>query len=597
MQNILNKIKEFITGSNLRNRFVLFFVILATVPALVLGGMSLFLIDLSHKQDVSTIELQLIDQKIEETEKFFANTLGILELRVGFTQKSEIVLAQQEFILEGLLEENQAFEEVSLVNLNGIERAKRVRGREKAGLFDISLLPKFQIPKGGENYIGEVHHTLSGPIITMSAPVRNRNDDIIQILTAEVNLSQITRSINSTLLGTSGYLILIDQNGSLITEGSGRDMQKGINLKDSERIQSVLAGGILDGLGERDRYESYFNGVPVVGAGKKIHEVGWGLFAEWPLSDADNLINDIRDQIIKLTFLAIFAVLLLAPLFANRLIKPIHALEKGAEAIRKGKFDKEVNIKTGDELEELGNEFNRMAKGLKRLQELKDEFVFVAAHELKAPVTVIKGYVSMIMEGDAGPVNKQMKEFLSNVNKANQNLVKLVQDLLQVARSEAGRIEIKVKPVSITEELKNLVVEFKPVAAEKSITLHYEPDNNLPEVLADPDKLKEVTSNLMSNAIKYTLGSGTVTITQEEKEGMVITHVKDTGIGIPPEAQKKLFQKFYRVKAKGTEEVQGTGLGLWIIKQLIEKMNGKIWVESEEGKGSTFSFSLPKATK
>ena len=153
-----------------------------------------------------------------------------------------------------------------------------------------------------------------------------------------------------------------------------------------------------------------------------------------------------------------------------------------------------------------------MAKGLKRLEELKDEFVFVAAHELKAPVTVIKGYMSMIMGGDAGPVGKEMKDFLSQIDKANQNLVKLVQDLLQVARSEAGRIEIAVKRTAIAKEVADLVGEFQPVASEKSIVLQYESSPDTPQVLADPDKLKEVLSNLISNAIKYTLKEGTVTV-------------------------------------------------------------------------------------
>ncbi len=121
----------------------------------------------------------------------------------------------------------------------------------------------------------------------------------------------------------------------------------------------------------------------------------------------------------------------------------------------------------------------------------------------------------------------------------------------------------------------------------------YQPQANLPKVLADPDKLKEVIKNLVDNAIKYTIGKGTVTVTHEIKQNMLLTHIKDTGIGIPKSKQRNLFQKFFRVKAKGTEEITGTGLGLWIIKQLVEKMQGKIWVQSEEEKGSTFSFSLP----
>lgn len=114
----------------------------------------------------------------------------------------------------------------------------------------------------------------------------------------------------------------------------------------------------------------------------------------------------------------------------------------------------------------------------------------------------------------------------------------------------------------------------------------------MPQVLADPERLKEIMVNLIGNAIKYTLGSGTITIAHEVKDNKLITKIKDTGMGISPENQKKLFEKYFRIEDDKTKDIQGTGLGLFIVKQIIEKMNGRIWVESEEGKGSTFSFAL-----
>jgi len=520
-----------------------------------------------------------------------------LNYRLVFHQTSEIALSDQLFLLERLLQENNAFEEVSFINLDGKETARQLQSGNSNVLQDISQLPKFTSPVEGGTYIGDVYHTLSGPFVTLSAPVHNRGGIIIQILSAEVNLGEVVRSIEAASLGTTGYVALFDTNGVLIVHGGFKEVQRGTDFSAFSRVERVLSGVRLDGLGKLDRYESLLGAGAVVGAGQRVGTSGWALLAEWPLSDADAVIDEVRMQIIQFTIFSIFAVLLLAPLFAHRLTEPIRLLEAGAKDIREGHFEKRVSIETGDELQELGEEFNRMAKGLKRLQELKDEFVFVAAHELKAPVTVIKGYISMIIEGDAGPLSREMKDFLAQINKANQNLVKLVQDLLQVARSEAGRIEIVGKPTSVTLSTQELLGEFKPVADEKSIVLQYEPPGDVPLVLADPDKLKEVLSNLVSNAIKYTPDGGIVTVTHEIEDTTVVTHVKDTGIGMSMEAQKKLFQKFYRIKTAYTEEVSGTGLGLWIIKQLIEKMNGTIRVVSEEGKGSTFSFSLPQSRK
>jgi len=330
-----------------------------------------------------------------------------------------------------------------------------------------------------------------------------------------------------------------------------------------------------------------------VGAARKLPKIGWIILAEWPINDADSVIRDVRNQVALLALFSIIVVLILSPFFAGRLVRPIRALERSAVAIERGDFEKQVKIKTGDELEDLGSAFNRMAKGLKRLKELQEEFVFIAAHDLRAPVTVIKGYLSMVLEGDAGPMTDKMKDYLEETNRANQRLEKLVEDLLQVARSEAGRIDIKVKSVSIVESTSTTISELKPLSDKKSILLYYEkPSDDLPNVMADSNRVKEVLVNLVGNAIKYTPDNGEVKVYHQIKGGELITHVKDNGLGISKEAQEKIFQKFYRVQTKETRDITGTGLGLFIVKQLVEKMDGKIWFESEEGKGSTFSFSL-----
>ena len=280
---------------------------------------------------------------------------------------------------------------------------------------------------------------------------------------------------------------------------------------------------------------------------------------------------------------------------ANLVVKPIERLSRGADEISKGNFEYQINIKTHDELEVLGQRFNRMRKVLKDNQRLRDEFVFIAAHELRAPTTVIKGYVSMIMDGNAGPLPAKMKEMLSHVMESGQSLSQLVDDLLEVARSEAGRIEVKVETIDLAEQVNTVLKQLKVLSDKKSIKMIYNPQPNLPKVLAGSDKIKEVIKNLVDNAIKYTLGTGDITVEHEIKGKSLITHIKDSGLGISKEHQKKLFEKFYRIKTDETEKIKGTGLGLWIIKQLIERMNGNIWVVSEKGKGSTFSFSLPIA--
>jgi len=235
-----------------------------------------------------------------------------------------------------------------------------------------------------------------------------------------------------------------------------------------------------------------------------------------------------------------------------------------------------------------------MIEGLKELEELQEEFVFVAAHELRTPVTAIKGYVQLVLEETTGPIDKQAKEFLSKVVDANNRLLQLVEDLLEVARSEAGRLIIEVAPIDIIKPIEGVYDQLKPLADEKNVSLVYKP-KDVPKVMADEKRINEIVVNLVGNAIKYMGGEGIITISHEKDEdkNMLITHVADNGMGMSKEGMENLFQKFYRVQTEETQEITGTGLGLFIVKQIIEKMGGTIWVESEEGKGSVFSFSLP----
>lgn len=603
------KHSKILKGSKLRNRFLVLFVVLATVPILVLGAVSLYLVDLAHRQDVSALELQLIDQKTEEIDEFLARNAPVeVLLEVEGRNEAGIVEydpAGQAFLLRGILLSNPAIIEVKLANLAGIVTSKMVRqgGQiiDKYFPENISSHAGFDIARKGETYIGEVYYENSVPYITFVVPLRERDKDsgrpgeTIFVMFAEADISELARSIERAGVGNSGYLILADSNKKLIASGGGIKFKTGDDLAGTERIGKVLSGKNFNGLGEEDRYVSAFSGAEVVSAAKKVPSTGWVLMAEWPISDADAIINDIRLRVIQFTAFSIIAVLIIAVFFAARLVRPIKKLQTAAEEIEQGKFETRVDIHTEDELEDLGQTFNKMAEGLKRLQELKDEFVFVAAHELRTPVTAIKGYLSLILEGSAGQISAQAKKFLEQTQRSNDRLNQLVNDLLEIARSEAGRLEIKVEPVDIEEPIKSTQDELKPLADEKKISISTALLDVMPKVMADSGRVKEVMVNLVGNSIKYTQEGGKIEILSEQKDGMLITHVRDNGFGMSKEAQTKLFEKFYRVQTDKTKNIQGTGLGLFIVKQIIEKMGGKIWVNSEEGKGSVFSFSLPLA--
>lgn len=234
---------------------------------------------------------------------------------------------------------------------------------------------------------------------------------------------------------------------------------------------------------------------------------------------------------------------------------------------------------------------------LKALDKLKDEFVSLASHELRTPMTVIKSYIWLLLEGKVGQITDKQKEYLNRTYTSTNRLIDMVNDMLNISRIESGRFTIDPKPMSMRSLLQEVAGEMQSRAAEQGLHLVYNaPIGELPQVMADSDKIKQVLINLIGNSLKFTPKDGTITISAEVKEGSILTRVQDNGIGIKPADMEKLFKKFNMLGGETlTKQAgQGSGLGLYLSKSLIELHKGRIWVESEgEGKGSTFSFALP----
>lgn len=245
-------------------------------------------------------------------------------------------------------------------------------------------------------------------------------------------------------------------------------------------------------------------------------------------------------------------------------------------------------VKQREQLEE-------MTKRLMNMDKLKDEFISMAAHELRTPITAIKGYLSMIIEGGTGDVSKKARGYLVDANSVNDRLIRLVNNMLNVSRIEEKRMVYQIEVVELGKAVEEVYYSFKFEAERKGIeySLNF-PAGIRDKVFVDPDRIREVIGNLASNAVKYTeKGSVSINILQPQRD-IVRVEVNDTGPGISKKEQNKLFSKFYRVESTAGKTM-GTGLGLYITRLLVEKFAGKIGVESKFGKGSIFWFELPVA--
>lgn len=242
---------------------------------------------------------------------------------------------------------------------------------------------------------------------------------------------------------------------------------------------------------------------------------------------------------------------------------------------------------------EQRRKLEELTKKLRELDAQKDEFVNVAAHELRAPMTAIKGYLSMIEEGDAGKISPTVKEYLEQAITGNERLIRLVNNMLNVSRIEEGRMVYSMGEVDLNEVVKTIVNEYQEQAEQQHLDLKLETSKEARyHVHVDKDRIYEVVSNLISNALKYT-DKGSVTVKVHlTSHRTVRVDVIDTGLGMTQDELKKLFHKFYRAESNVGKQI-GTGLGLYISKLLIDKFGGKIGVESQKGKGSTFWFELP----
>lgn len=248
----------------------------------------------------------------------------------------------------------------------------------------------------------------------------------------------------------------------------------------------------------------------------------------------------------------------------------------------------ELEIRVQERTKELAEANEQLVK----LNKMKSDFVSAVSHELRTPLTSIKGYASILSAGRLGEISEIQSEKLNKINNHSDELIKLVNDLLDIARIESGKIGMSIKHASLTEIVISVADLFFPQTDEKKINLRLEIPDDSVMVWMDPSQISRVFINLIGNAMKFTPENGNITIRVHPGEDFINVEISDTGIGISKEDLPKLFDEFYRVDNAINAEKKGTGLGLPLVKKIIEAHRGKIWVTSEIGKGTTFHFTL-----
>lgn len=304
----------------------------------------------------------------------------------------------------------------------------------------------------------------------------------------------------------------------------------------------------------------------------------------------------IEGKISKLGIIFVFALIVIYGYFFNKstekIINANFAQKKAKEALE------ELNEKLEEQVEQRTKELRKAYDELKVLSKAKSEFISMASHQLRTPLTSIKGYVSMLLDGDYGELGKDKKQALSNVFQSSERLIKLVGELLDISKIELGKIELNKNKTQIELLIRSCCEELNQQAKEKKLALVFqEPKTFLPKVKIDELKIRQVILNIIDNAIRYTK-QGKIEVGIEQKKDSILIAIKDTGDGLTEKETGQIFEGFIRGSAGADFFADGAGLGLYVSKKYIDIHNGKIWVVSPgKGKGATFFVELPIGIK
>jgi signal transduction histidine kinase len=464
-------------------------------------------------------------------------------------------------------------------------------------------------------------------MVTWSAPFYNSKGRFQGVATADVSFDQVQRLIREIRLEEKSYALLVEGSTQRVLGISPNAPAYTVfedsiaSLGDQEwqaSLPSILGGknGLLetrDPLGQ----EAFVVYVPV-GA-----DTDWTLVLVTPRAVVETIGDNLRNQLLLAAAVVSVAATAGMLLFTGRLTAPIRQLatyvrafgaEGGPSTSRA--FPEPIQLKTGDEIEDLANAFNQVSGELQtlihsledRIQErtrelqiardeaeeanrTKSKFLASMSHELRTPLNSILNFSELVADGDLGPISAEQADALNEVVRNGEHLLSLINDILDLTKIEVGMMELLKERISLNPLLEGILSTGKGLAKDKAIQLESDLEPDLPLIIGDKRRIRQIFLNLISNAIKFT-PQGSVRLSAKRNNGHVLVSVQDTGVGIAPQEQELIFESF-RQGSHGVEIAGGTGLGLPITKFLVESHGGKLWLESAPGQGTTFYVQLP----
>lgn len=420
------------------------------------------------------------------------------------------------------------------------------------------------------------------------------NDMVIAFLQGRLDRDHLNDELNTVDRLLQARIWVVDKNG-LIYAQSHPEWQKWVgNRLSQEDINQLLRGEVLS---VRDKYDSQFDVamltvvVPMVIRG----QVEGATFLHAPIYGIEKGLKRVYWMIGIGALLAIGLAFVIVYFLSRRIADPLHQMNGIALEMAAGRFEKRVTVSGDDEIAQLGKSFNYMAQALGQLENMRRDFVANVSHELRSPLTSISGFIQAILDGTIA--EEEQGKYLSIVLEETGRLNRLINELLDVARLESGNIVLNKEPFDIQEEIRKILAAYINYFEARGIIWDVDFNKEGVLVVGDQDRIHQVITNLTDNALRFTPEGGKIKFKVEMRGEKGVVVISDTGSGISAEELPYIWERFYKVDKARSTDANGTGLGLHIVKRIIEAHGERIEVESKADEGTTFSFTLPRAYK
>lgn len=626
----------------LQNKFSLLFISISLVPLFLTVVLGIYFIYLTQFNSIYQLELQFLSQKEKEIENFLDLSQGPLAIQLLGSSKviSTYDSNFRKFMVsESIMKINKQFLEISLLDYddydalgsslveNGKEVTKIIREKNLNSQDDILKETNnyksykndngFQLAVNqGKIVWGETEVINESTVIPLFVPIRNGDKVIIGVVRAVVDLTQIKKIIASSMLGQSGYVFIANNQKQIIFSSDQLIFSKKQSNDSLKIVELTLQGKEITIFDNDSDYKNII-GQEILASSLKIKRLNSALVAEWPKEDAMGIVYSLIKQSIIFSILTLIIVLILSFLFAQKLVKPIKILMAGSKIIGDGNFEYKINIKTKDEIEELAESFNTMAKSLKEIEELKevkiraealtvslakevelskvkDKFISTASHQLRTPISVIRWLSESLSSMEEKTQIKQAKQIVHDLYQNSAQLALIMGDMLTVSEFGLNYKPKDLKIIDINNLIDGELSKYVKEIGNKNLKINYEKKLKPFNVHGNELAIKKVLDNLIDNAITYSNDGALLIIELKETDNSVSFSISDEGIGIPEDEKAMVFQEFFRAKNSVEKKNVGTGLGLFIVKTVILGHNGQVGFSSLQNKGSTFWFRLNK---